>query len=145
MISEINIISPPRTGSTLIYNIIKFLFPECKINKTHKIFNYNPTKFNHNPNIFYIFTIRHPYNSVISDLLIYDLAIDNNIIKNAANNYMDHGGKIVIDNINYILNEPDIITLVYEKFINNFDYIFQIIENKFKIKIKLSHSLIPFI
>ena len=69
--------SPIRSGSTLIYNYLKEL-------------NKNPYKihyYTYNKNNKYIITIRHPYNSIISKLNIFNEEITETSLKN---NYRIH-------------------------------------------------------
>ena len=59
MFKKIIIFSCPRTGSTLVYNLVKEVFDTYTVEKIHKI-----DKFDNE--ILYIIPIRHPYNSIIS-------------------------------------------------------------------------------
>ena len=63
MTKKINQFSPIRTGSTLIYNYLKFLLKDYHIVKQHNI-NKNEI------DIITVITMRHPYNSILSTILV---------------------------------------------------------------------------
>ena len=70
-------VSPIRSGSTLVFNILQFL--DKKSNKQHDKYVFkNDNK--------YIVTIRHPYNSIISSIMRYDKEINIKNIKNKLKN-----------------------------------------------------------
>lgn len=118
--------SPIRTGSTFVYNIIKTIFKNKNIKKTHKL--------NYKANNLYIITIRHPYNSIISSILRYSDNIDIQTLKKHINEYLTNGGTCIANNN---LNKRNIIVFYYEDFFNNIDNIFNKIENRLKIKINV--------
>lgn len=123
---NIVIFSPIRSGSTLIYNIIKKVFLSSNIIKTHN--------FNYNVNNLYFIAIRHPYNSIIS----YHLTQNNDIIKDdnigeLIEIYKKNGG---IDLTNVNTENNNIVLLKYECFVDDFNYIFNVIENKLNMKIE---------
>ena len=123
--NKIILFSPPRSGSTLLYNILKNTINNYEICKSH-IFEYDI-------NNLYIITIRHPYNSMISIGLCNKINIFNiNTIDNIYNNYMNYGGNCLINN-NF--EHDNIIILRYETFFNNYNYIYNILEQKLNIKI----------
>lgn len=115
--------SPIRSGSTLLYNIIRELENNCI--KQHK--------YTYNKNNNYIITIRHPYNSIISSCLRLNLEINNKNLINHINKYIKNGGSCIANND---LNKPNICILFYEKFNNNYDYIFDSLELFFNKKYK---------
>ena len=67
--------------------------PFCLITKDHHSFN----KI-YNNNDFYVITIRHPYNSIISSILRYKQEINQTNLKNAINEYLHNGGYDIISN-----------------------------------------------
>ncbi len=123
--------SPIRSGSTLVFNIIKNIF--LKTQKNHS--------FNYQNNILYFISIRHPYNSIISSALRYNEELNKNNIEKYINEYLKNGGKVLA---NENLNRDNIILFYYEEFVDDINYIFNIIENKFDINlsIKLKNRLI---
>ena len=135
--NNIIIFSPPRTGSTLVYNIFKSVFTDKVITKTHD--------FVYNINDLFVITIRHPYNCILSILMCNEVTTEpvnnNNNLTNATNNFMKCGGKDYINNITNILTCKNIIVLNYDNFVHNYDYIFQIIENKIGMTISNSQKI----
>jgi hypothetical protein len=123
--------SPIRTGSTLVYNIINRIFKD--VVKTH-FYNYEEQNL-------YFITIRHPYNSIISKILVLDEQINFDTINKYTNIYLDFGGRSISNNN---LDKPNVIILYYEDFFNNLFLIFEKIEEKLLIKIddKLKNELI---
>lgn len=134
--NNIIIFSPPRTGSTLVYNIFKSVFTDKVITKTHE--------FVYNTNDLFVVTIRHPYNSILSILMCKEQTtepVNNNNLTYAIYDFMTYGGKDYINNITNILTCKNIIVLNYDKFVHNYDYIFQIIENKIGMTISNSQKI----
>ena len=108
--------SPPRSGSTLVYNYLLEL-------------GYRPTK-EHKYGIYdsknqYIITIRHPYNSIISSILRYDQDINDKTIEDQIKEYLMNGGEDLITN-NFTENNHCI--LFYENFFKNHDLILNKLE-----------------
>jgi hypothetical protein len=125
MFKKIIICSCPRTGSTLVYNLIKEVFDTYTVEKTHKIDNFD------NENL-YIIPIRHPYNSIISIGLCNKLQFDKqHDLLNCVNNYLDYGGNDIIN----IQDTENILHLHYENFYNNLEYVYKSIEEKLNINI----------
>ena len=118
-----------RSGSTLIYNILKELFPNCTINKTHtycvnweEILLQTPI----------VCTYRDPLDIICSSIKRYDQlptreGIDKHI-KRLKQNGFDDFIKLEKTDINKL-------NLKYENFYNNFDYIFKELEDLFNIQI----------
>ena len=88
----IEVVSPPRCGSTLTYHFLSqyiqdknnnfYIFQN--INKTHPPFEPNQiTLHNFDFETFYIFCIRHPF-STLASLLIYDMG-DSYDVESALN------------------------------------------------------------
>lgn len=117
--------SPIRSGSTLVFNIIKNIF--LKTQKKHN--------FNYENNILYFISIRHPYNSIISSALRYNEELNKNNIEKHINEYLKFGGKVLADEN---LNRDNIVLFYYEKFIDDINYIFNIIENKLNINLSIN-------
>lgn len=121
---NITIFSPIRTGSTLLYNITKKIFNDKTIIKSHNI--------NYQLDNMYFITMRHPYNSILSNMLSRNKEINNVNINNAINEYLDNGGN---DMINLDIQSKNIIIFRYEHFKDNFKYIFDILKNNLNITI----------
>ena len=80
--SKIIINTPIRSGSTLVYNIVRILFPDMHIIKSHG-------KTEYNSDALYISTIRHPYNSIVSYMLANQININDETLKNNCDVYLD--------------------------------------------------------
>lgn len=126
MFKKIIIFSCPRTGSTLLYNLIKDIFYRTTVLKKHIIDDIDSENL-------YIIPIRHPYNSIVSIGLCKQIkfGIDNYKLNDCLNDYIDYGGKILVN----IENSDNIIFLYYENFYNNLDYIYKEIEKKLNVTI----------
>ena len=107
--------SPIRSGSTLIYNYLLELGKKPK-----KIHNYIKNKNN-----YFIITIRHPYNSIISSILRNCIDINVETIRTHIEEYLNFGGDCIINND---FNGDNHCILIYEKFLNNHDYILNKLE-----------------
>lgn len=130
-------LGPYRTGSTLIYNILKYLFEDKAISGLES-YKHKVVKFHQYPIGFYrhlkmknikpfiVITIRHPLNSAASII-----NIDENIdLYHLRDQYTS-----IYDNTINLFDPNDFICLFYEDFENNFHYIFNKIEAFFKVKI----------
>lgn len=113
---------PPRSGSTLVYNLLKELFPGKTIEKTH-VYN---DKDAHLPAVV---TYRHPLDSIASSLQRYKLApTDENIEKQIA-----ELANFGMWRVPEIMNSQQVLLLRYESFVGNYDVIFDGIERHFDI------------
>ena len=119
--NKIIVFSAPRTGSTVVYNLLKEIITNIPVIKSHETINFNEN------NTLYIIPIRHPYNSIVSISLCKELDLNKEFnLRNCFQTYMDYGGMKLI-NINENTNT---IFLYYEKFYTNLNYIFDEIERK---------------
>ena len=133
--NKIIIFSPIRTGSTLVYNYLKKLL-NIEIIKLHTITKKYIDYYYKEKNVF---TIRHPYNSIISMLIIkYKIKnikeiknIDEKNILRMILYYIRLGGN---ESLKIPINE-NILILKYELFNNNNKIIIENIEKFFNIKI----------
>jgi hypothetical protein len=131
MIAYRNIIqiSPIRSGSTLVYNILKILFPEKQVIKEHN--------YEYNADDLFIITIRHPYNSIVSSINRYNLEINDITIQDTIKEYLNNGGNWLIKNSELLLNK-NCIVFYYYSFFNNFENIYSVLERRLKIYINAS-------
>lgn len=109
--------SPIRSGSTLVYNILKSIFTNIKIEKMHN--------FKYRPKFFYIITIRHPYNAIISSIIRYGLKINENTIEKQMLQYLENGGSDIIEKD---LNKKNVLTFMYDDFKDDFSIIYNTLE-----------------
>lgn len=116
--------SPPRTGSTLVFNILQELFVGYKIKKTHRYrFKYAifPT----------VVTYRNPIDTIASMLLVKKLEITHdNINKMITEVDLSQPSELIA-----LSQKNNVLTLKYEDFYRNFDYIFDNLEDFFRIDI----------
>ena len=113
--------SPIRSGSTLVYNILREF---SNVRKTHNISVKNGQ--------LYVITYRHPYNCIISSLLRNEKKINSLNIKSEISEYLKNGGKNLLEND---LLKKNILLLQYEEFFNNYEVIYNKLENFLNINI----------
>ena len=123
----------PRTGSTLIYNILHDIFPNRRIINSHNLTD--PPIKDYDINLYpIIISFREP-----RDILLSLLRIDNkldNITKEVIDYWLSRGTFVQsFSQTRAWYKKSNAIFLIYEKFYNNFDYIFDKIEQFFKIGI----------
>ena len=146
MSKKINQFSPIRTGSTLVYNYLKYLLNDYQICKQHNIDK-------NQMNIITIITIRHPYNSILSTILVNDikkeeyfndnyinleklnLLITDEILIKTIEHYLKYGGNDLLST-NY-KNLKNKFILKYEDIVDNHYLIIEEIEKIFKINFKI--------
>ena len=118
-----------RSGSTLIYNILKDLFPDSKINKTHNYSkNWKDTFFK----VPIICTYRDPLDIICSSIKRNDQLASREIIDHHIEELKRYGFD---DFIKLEENYKNKLNLKYENFYNNFNFIFGELEEFFNIKI----------
>lgn len=116
--------SPIRTGSTLVYNILRELFPGKTIKKTHtydRLFS----------RLIIIATIRHPLDCIVSILRIKDQKPDAHAIQQAIQVFDASGMAEIVR----LRDKPNCTVLKYEDFVHETSVIFDAIERAFKIRI----------
>lgn len=113
--------SPIRSGSTLVYNILREF---SNVRKTHHISVKNGQ--------LYVITYRHPYNCIISSLLRNERKINSLNIKSEISEYLKNGGKDLLEND---LLKKNILLLQYEEFFDNYEVIYNKLENFLNINI----------
>ena len=114
--------SPIRSGSTLVYNILREF--SNNVRKTHNISVKNGQ--------LYVITYRHPYNCIVSSLLRNEKKINSLNIKSEISEYLKNGGKDLLEND---LLKKNILLLQYEEFFNNYEVIYNKLENFLNINI----------
>ena len=118
-----------RSGSTLIFNILKEVFNNYIIIKTHQF----PTlKLRKIQNIPLVCTYRDPLDIICSSIKRNTELPNRGVIKKHIKELKKHGFD---DFIKLETNYKNKINLRYENFFNNYDYIFNKLENFFCIKI----------
>ncbi|MEM9325029.1 MAG: hypothetical protein AAGA85_05215 [Bacteroidota bacterium] len=118
--------SPIRSGSTLVYNILKEVFPEQTVTKAHKITEAQMTKAQ------LVCTYRNPVDSIYSSLLFQELAPDvSNIIVQIQ--HLKENGLVQLCEL--LTKRKDILTLRYEDFYLDHELIYNRLEAHFNFKI----------
>jgi len=113
--------SPIRSGSTLVYNILREF---SNVRKTHNMSVQNGQ--------LYVITYRHPYNCIISSLLRNEKKINLLNIKSEISEYLKNGGKDLLKND---LLKKNILLLQYEEFFDNYEVIYNKLEKFLNINI----------
>lgn len=120
--------SPVRSGSTLIYNLLREIFPSHLITKVHGL---DPFYKNH----YVVTTVRHPCDCILSILKIKEAQVSNQTILDAVEHFLEQGGNHLAT-----LDEKEwahCLVLKYENFQNDFDFIFDKLETFFDIVIQV--------
>ena len=115
---------PPRSGTTLIYNILKDIFNDRFVETRH-YYREKDKKF---PTVV---TYRHPLDSISSSILRYRLTPTNETIKQQIIEFEKNGIRKIIE----IKDNKNVLMLKYEDFYDNFEFIFNSFENFFNITI----------
>ena len=115
---------PVRSGSTLVYNLLRDIFPNCDVRKTHNIEKNPSTKY-------IVSTYRNPLDIMASIYHIHDQVPTLDTIRQKIF-FMKNNG--LVDFFNIIDNDK-VLKLKYEDFYNNYNYIYDKFEAYFKIKI----------
>ena len=132
-------ISPIRTGTTLIWNILRKIFSQIEVYKANQLDEYVRKSLDEDSNIKVVSTIRDPRDTLCSYMTIwYELWNENNIInKKRLDESIDFlrsysGG---FDDFIELCNINDNLVLKYELFWDDYDYIFNEFEKFFNINI----------
>jgi hypothetical protein len=111
--------SPPRTGSTLLWNVMRQSFPKYQIYKQHGL-----TQAQFDSDVPIVSSIRNPLDVIVSSLERYRLeATDENV--RAQLSEMERFG---MNKVSGLQQRANTLILQYECFYNNFDYLFQRLE-----------------
>jgi len=141
---KIVVLSAPRTGSTLAYNVFRFLFEDetnlscphdafnqnCTVLKTHRIHDLNLLK---EKNVLFVVTIRNPINAIVSNYRIWLSPIFK--IKDFARVLLYQQRDFLIFYEKLKKNGRNVVIIKYEDFEDNLDFFFDLIENHFSITI----------
>ena len=103
--------SPPRTGSTLIYNMIKLIAPDRTVVKSHSVQDRQPDE----P---IICTFRHPVDSIVSSIQRYGLTPNRKLVVDHISQLRDNGW----DDVPKLLTDPNALLLRYEDFYQRHEF-----------------------
>jgi len=116
--------SPPRSGSTLVFNIMRELFPAKKIFKVHTF----RSMCNELP---VVLTYRHPLDCIASSIIRYKKEPTEEELERQIKIFNEQGFLDLVK----IKDYPNILMLKYEDYVNDFEYIFKHFEKFFDMKI----------
>lgn len=114
--------SPPRSGSTLVYNVLRESFAERTVLKRHWLKGFYRGRWSRSP---IVSTVRHPLDAVASRIQIDgDTPNAESIERNldAIAHY-----RLLLR----IRDNPRVLILKYESFVDDFDYLFTELEQFF--------------
>jgi hypothetical protein len=109
--------SPIRSGSTLVFNILRELFPDRKIIKKHQC-GIRELSFP------VVVTYRHPLDCIASSIQRYELEPTDEVVAQQISEFNSNGAIDVLK----IKNNPNVLLLQYEEFFGNFEVIFRRLE-----------------
>lgn len=115
--------SPPRTGSTLVWNVLKELFPGRKIKKKHSLKSTNLGPFR----LPVVCTVRHPLDALASCIQCRELPQTDESIDLLIEEF----DQLAIQTVLNIRNDPHVLILKYEQFSVDFDFLFNELERFF--------------
>jgi hypothetical protein len=118
---------PPRSGTTLVYNILKDIFPKKSVETRHYYRN-KDRKFNT------VVTYRNPLDSIVSSILRYKIDPSDDVLKKQILEFEKNGIWTVLE----IKNNKNVLMLKYEDFVNNYENIYNKLEFFFNINISSS-------
>ena len=104
---------PPRSGSTLIYNILKDVFIHKSVETRHTYRN----KDRKHPTVV---TYRNPLDSIVSSILRYNLEPSMSVLEDQVVEFENNG----IWTVHEIKDNKNVLMLKYEEFFNDFEIIF---------------------
>jgi hypothetical protein len=116
--------SPIRTGSTLVFNLLREVLPRKRVLKKHQF----SSGFGHCP---IVATVRHPLDAIASVCRVGGIKISDEGLERATREFFENGAADVIR----IRERPNVLVLRYELFIDDFEYIFAELEQFFNITI----------
>jgi len=113
MAQTIYILSPPRSGRTVVWNIVKKAFPQKTVLLRKGAISFNDDDL-------YVIVLRHPFNTIMSTLNSGEMPINDSTLKKCTYIYLNSGGAFIssID-----VKRENIILLFYEDFVDNLEHI----------------------
>lgn len=137
-------ISPPRTGSTLIFNILQYLFEDTLAmhytNRNKRVYKGHGSSSIRDDNIYFVSTIRNPLDALASWVCANEKLDDNRRAIVNERKLMGHA-RFILSHYNSFyrlsksLPSDKILILKYEIFDKNFEYVYSELENFFHISI----------
>ena len=140
---KIVIFSAPRTGSSLTYNVFRFLFEEdSKIHLEHHLFDNGRSilkthrfpeaaLLNSKEEVLYIFRIRNPYSASVSNYRINSKIVVNK--RKYAEELVKRHKDTLLFSERIEAEGKKVVRLFYEEFADNIDALFDAIEHHFSL------------
>lgn len=116
--------SPPRSGSTLVYNIMREIYPTKKIFKVHTL----RAMCNE---LSVVVTYRHPLDCIASSIIRYKREPNQEELERQIKIFDEQGFKNLIN----IKDKSNFLMLKYEKYVDDYNYIYDRLEIFFNITI----------
>lgn len=117
--------SPVRTGSTLIYNLLREILPGKTVVKVH-------TYSSHYRNVALVATYRHPLDCIASLIQVAGKKPDDDEVLKAADTYDKNGGNDIL----ILKKHPHHLIFRYEIFVDDLTSVYDSIERYFDVIIK---------
>lgn len=114
--------SPPRTGSTLVWNLLRLAFPERRVLKQHRLSTFQRSRLYRSP---IVCSVRNPLDSIASSLERYQQQPTDQIIDEQIAMYEHQGLWQTLE----LIDNPRASVLRYEDFVNDWPYLFSAIES----------------
>lgn len=120
---------PPRTGSTLLWNILRTVCLSQNVEKSHSLSVFQKSIFCKSQ---IVVSIRNPIDSISSSIQRFETTPTIEIIENQLDMFEQNGIWDVIS----IKNRPKVLILKYEKFAHDWTYMFSELERFLELTIK---------
>ena len=119
--------SPPRTGSTLLWNALLLCLPTKKILKQHEISRFQKSRWNRSP---IVCSVRNPLDSIASVIQAHGQTPSDEVIREKTDIIAP-----AFRDVRDLLQQPRVKVLKYEDFAHDFPFLFREIEEFFGIAI----------
>ena len=119
--------SPPRTGSTLLWNTLRVCFPKREVIKCHELSSFYK-KYRQAP---VVASIRNPLDSISSAMLRYKQDATDEIVQDYILKYQNKR----MEDILSVKEMKNATVLRYEDFAFNFSVMFNALEDLFEVKL----------
>ena len=116
--------SPPRTGSTLLWNTLRVCLPKREVKKAHKLSAFE-IRFRSAP---IVASIRNPLDSISSSIQRYGKDPTDEVVMQQIEEYERLGMWDILE----IQNKPNVKILKYEEFAFDFTFMFRELEDFFQ-------------
>jgi hypothetical protein len=120
--------SPPRSGSTLVYNILRVIEEKSAIEKRH---NLNEGEFANFSNLRIVSSVRDPVDSIASSLLRYEKKPTKGSVADQIKEFKQNG----LLQMTKVRGWDNALVLRYEDFVKNWGFLFENLEAFFGYKI----------